>query len=170
MFPDECNINEMAFIWVHDRILAHLRSDEHSYIMESWSKDGITWTYPMNITDGQNSIIGGPCHLLKLIDGRFLCTYGYRERPMGIRAMISDDGDIWDKGYSLRNDGGYASSLHKQNFWQKWTVWGNNLDKHGMDMGYPTAIQCSDESILVAYYITNADGITHITTTKFKIK
>jgi hypothetical protein len=170
MFPDECSINEMAFIGANKKILAHLRSDEHPYIMESWSWDGITWTYPTNITNGRNSIVGGPPHLLRLNDGRILLTYGYRETPMGIRAGISDnEGYTWSEEIVLRNDGGYASSLHKQNFWQKWTVWGNDEDKFGMDVGYPVSIQLEDNSILTAYYITNSDQITHIATTKWRI-
>ena len=170
MFPDECSINEMAFLWVGNKILAHLRSDEHPYIMESWSDDGIVWTYPTNIDSGGYSVFGGPPHLLRLKDGRILCTYGYRKMPMGIRAIISNDnGQTWGKPDVLRMDGGWQSSLHKQSFWQKWTIWGNYEDKFGMDLGYPVSIQLSDEFILTAYYITCEDLITGIETTKWRV-
>ena len=107
MFPSEVNVNEMAFIWTNNGILAHLRSDQHPYIMESWSEDGKLWTYPTNIFVknkelGEN-VIGGPPHLLRLNDNRILCTYGYRLDKMGIRAIVSEDeGNTWSKPIILR--------------------------------------------------------------------
>ena len=49
------------------------------YALEVWSEDGgLTWTYPV-----EASFQGYPNHLLKLRDGRILCTFGYRRKPMG---------------------------------------------------------------------------------------
>ena len=159
----------MAFIWASDKILAHIRSDKHPYIMESWSEDnGKTWTYPTNIyAEDENSrgnIIGGPTHLLRLENGKILCTYGYRQsKKMGIRAIISEDeGNTWGKPIILRNDGGYLSSLYKKRFWQKQIHPGN-------DVGYPVSIQLDDGEILTAYYITTKDQITSIETTKWEL-
>ncbi len=179
MFPSEVNVNEMAFIWTNKGILAHLRSDQHPYIMESWSKDGITWTYPTNIFSNRESnrnIIGGPPHLLRLNDNRILCTYGYRfnsgkeekgpifKTGMGIRAIISEDeGNTWNNFFILRDDGGYCSSLRKKKFWQKKVHAGN-------DVGYPTSIQLDNNKILTAYYITCKDQITGIETTEWEYK
>jgi len=169
MFPSEINANEMAFIWASDKILAHIRSDKHPYIMESWSEDnGKTWTYPTNVyAEDENSrgnIIGGPTHLLRLENGKILCTYGYRQsKKMGIRAIISEDeGNTWGKPIILRNDGGYLSSLYKKRFWQKQIHPGN-------DVGYPVSIQLDDGEILTAYYITTKDQITSIETTKWEL-
>lgn len=168
MFPSEVNVNEMAFIWTDNGILAHLRSDKSPHIMESWSKDGITWTYPTNIfTDRESNknIIGGPPHLLRLNDNRILCTYGYRQLDgMGIRAIISEDeGNTWDKPIILREDGGFCSSLRKRKwYWQKKIHPGN-------DTGYPYSMKLDNEEILTAYYITNSDKTTHIAITKWNI-
>ena len=171
MFPDECNVNEMAFVWTDNGILAHLRSDDHPYIMESWSEDGITWTYPTNIfgtlfdLSGCN-IYGGPPHLLRLNDGRILCTYGYRKDKMGIRAITSkDEGHTWNRPITiLRDDAGYRSSLHKRKWRNRF-----RLSHPAMDVGYPISIQLDNDEILTAYYITCKDQITGIEATKWGV-
>ena len=55
---------------------------------------------------------GYPNHLLKLRDGRILCTFGYRRKPMGVRALLSEDGGrTWDLDheYVRRDNGGTTS-------------------------------------------------------------
>ena len=171
MFPDGIDGNEMAFIRTKDeRILAHIRSDNHPYLMESWSYDyGLTWTYPTHVySEAVGNIIGGPPHLLRLKDNRILCSYGYRRQPMGIRAIISEDeGETWQAPIILRDDAGYASSLHKEKW--LWSKFRFSKPNPAMDCGYPVSIQLEDESILTAYYITCEDRITGIEATKWKV-
>ncbi len=84
---------------------------------------------------------GHPCHLLQLRSGRIQCVYGYRRRPFGIRAAISDDeGETWDMGREIviRDDG-----LH-------------------IDLGYPASIQLKDGRILAIYYLHGEDHIRYI--------
>ena len=53
-------------------------------------------------------IWGYPPHLLKLRDGRILCSYGHRRDPLGVQAVISADGGrSWDLDHRaiLRGDG-----------------------------------------------------------------
>jgi len=166
MFPDEIDGNEMAFIATTNGILAHIRSDKHPYLLESWSENaGMTWSYPTKVSSARSNIIGGPPHLLKLNDGRIICSYGYRFQPMGIRAIVSEDeGRMWSAPTILREDGGYSSSLHKRKWKSKF-----KMPHAGNDIGYPVSIQCDDESILTAYYITGKDRITGIEVTKWKI-
>lgn len=169
MFPDECSINEMAFIQTKNGILAHLRSDEHSYLMESWSQDGIIWSYPTSVfvktKIRSENVVGGPPHLLRLNDNRILCTYGYRFDPMGIRAIISDnEGDTWSKPIILRDDGGFLSSLYKRKLRNRF-----RLPSPANDIGYPVSIQLDNDEILTAYYITCKNQITGIETTKWGI-
>jgi len=182
MFPDSIDGNEMAFARGHDdAILAHIRSDNHPALMESWSDDqGLTWSYP---TEAQISyidadiekknqvyineirnVIGGPSHLLELTDGRLLCSFGYRFKKMGIRAMTSKDGGrTWGIPRILRDDGGYLSSLHK-----KARPWHRKINIcPGNDIGYPVSIQLKDDSILTAYYVTPKDRVTQIAITKW---
>jgi len=166
MFPDGVDGNEMAFIKTKKGILAHIRSDKHPCLMESWSEDyGKTWTYPTLVYSQGKNVIGAPPHLLRLKDRSILCSYGYRQPPMGIRAIISyNEGKIWERPIVLRDDGGYSSSLRKRKLKNKF-----KLPHAGNDIGYPVSIQFDDESILTVYYITNSDRITHIATTKWKV-
>ena len=127
------------------------------YSLEVWSEDGgISWTYPV-----ESSFQGYPNHLLKLRDSRILCTYGYRLEPMGVRALISEDGGAtWDleHEYVLRDDGGTVS-----NEWppEKRPPPGFG----GADVGYPVSAELDDGRILTTYYITPSDGTTHVAVT-----
>ena len=58
------------------------RGDHH--LLQMWSDDGgRSWTEPI-----KTPIWGHPAHLLKLADGRILCTHGYRRPPLGVRAVL----------------------------------------------------------------------------------
>ena len=46
--------------------------------------DGRSWSTPV-----ATGIDGYPPHLLRLGDGRLICTYGYRKPPFAIRAVLS---------------------------------------------------------------------------------
>lgn len=151
--------NETGMVEVSPgRVLAHSRSEaedhDQRYLMERWSDDGgVTWTDPL-----RTDVWGYPAHLLKLDDGRILCSYGYRKAPSGVRAVLSDDsGQTWDlqNMHVLRDDGGIASNLRSDQ--SKW---------HG-DVGYPVSIELDDGSILTVYYITQTDGVTHTAGTRW---
>ena len=72
---------------------------------------------------------GSPPHLLQHSSGTLVVSYGYRERPYGIRAMISqDNGRTWRYDYVLRDDGPHP------------------------DLGYPSSVELGDGSILTVYY------------------
>jgi len=75
---------------------------------------------------------GLPPSLLRLNDGRILCSYGYRRAPFGVRSCLSgDEGETWgiEREVVLRADGA------------------------DFDVGYPSSIQLDDERVLTAYYI-----------------
>ena len=108
---------------------------------------GRTWHFVSRVSDW-----GGPTHLLQLDDGRLLASYGYRIRPYGIRARVSeDDGRTWGPELILRDDAG------------SW------------DLGYPRAVKLSGGEVMVAYYFNRADdkiqcdgGVRHIAGTIFR--
>jgi hypothetical protein len=96
-------------------------------------------TYVSKSTDGGRSfaqpvrvlpILGGsPPHLMLHSSGVIVMTYGYREKPYGIRAAISrDGGESWDVDIVLTDDAGNA------------------------DLGYPASVELGDGSILTVYY------------------
>lgn len=162
MFNGNINANEYSIIEIDENVLySVLRTPDSLMALESWSFDnGESWSYPKPL------IKGHPPHLLKLNDGRILCTFGYRWDKMGIHAIISKEikkGQIiWDKNIRiLRDDAGYPSSLYPKKIRKKLDGWA--------DVGYPVSIQLKDGSVLTVYYITTQDGITHIAQTKWEI-
>lgn len=132
------------------RLTALVRGESDPYdhrLLQLWSEDGgRTWSEP-----ARTGIRGHPAHLMKLEDGRILCTHGYRRRPMGVRAVLSeDDSETWDTDNPviLRDDGG-GHSPHR------------GEGTGAGDVGYPVSIQLADGEVLTAYYITPADNVTH---------
>lgn len=168
--PPGLHTNETGMVEVSPgRVLALSRvEDSPQYLVERWSEDaGVTWTAPL-----RTGIWGFPAHLLKLCDGRILCSYGYRRQPGGVRAVLSEDeGRTWnlDDVIVLRQDGGYLSKLREvdprlvpseesSTFKTRWRS----------DVGYPVSVQLPDESILTAYYLTESDGVTHTAVTRWQ--
>jgi hypothetical protein len=107
------------------------------------SDGGRTWSPPQD-----SGIWGYPCNVIKLDDGRLLCTYGYRREPMGIRAVLSDDGGhTWD----LENEIVLRADGHG----------------HGGDNGYPISLQMDDGHIFTIYYLNDEHNVTHIAGTNW---
>jgi sialidase-1 len=103
---------------------------------KSWSKATETYLH------------GHPPHLLTLRDGTMICTYGFRDEPIGIRAALSrDNGRTWlEKDIvSLRADG----------------------SGRGGDNGYPLTAELFDGSLVSVYYITRK-GITGVEATRWQ--
>ena len=156
--------DETALIEVTpNKILAMSRyteGDKSGYLLSTISHDGgLTWSNQI-----ETNIWGFPAHLLKLSDDRILCSYGFRKSPMGIRAVVSDDGGLnWDlsKEYILRDDAGTLSNKNEK----------SNLTggRSSSDVGYPVSKQLLDGSILTVYYITLEDGITHCASTRWNL-
>ena len=72
---------------------------------------------------------GNPPSMIRLKDGRVCLTYGYRARPYGMRARLSNDGGrTWADEIILRDDGG------------------------GRDLGYPRTVERPDGKIVTIYY------------------
>lgn len=95
---------------------------------------GVTWSEPVD-----TGIISGACpRLLKLSDGRLLLTFGRRQPPFGLRAMLSVDGKSWgDRAYILR-------------------------EAPNWDQGYTASVELGDGRILTVSYMQNAAGVTGI--------
>lgn len=151
--PESADGSESSFLEVSPgRVLCHTRN-EAGGLLERWSDDGgRTWTYPLLTT-----VLGFPPHLLKLTDGRILCSYGYRRDPMGIRVAVSEDqGQTWSDPIILRNDGGTPCALR------------HNPPSGTADVGYPISTQLPNGDIFTTYYITLEDGLTHSASTRWR--
>lgn len=93
------------------------------------SDNGAQWRLlgrPVPFTGGKS---GNPPSLIRLQDGRLCLTYGYRGKPYGILARLSEDeGQTWSDAVTLRNDG---------------AAW---------DIGYVRTAQRPDGKIVTIYY------------------
>jgi sialidase-1 len=92
--------------------------------LQTESRDGgKTWSAQRFVAHGY------PSHLVKLKDGTLITTYGWREKPMGIRAKISrDHGQSWSNEIVLTDDA---------------ATW---------DLGYPSTAQLADGSLVTIWY------------------
>ena len=92
---------------------------------------------------------GHPLQALRLPDNRVLVSYGYRHKPLGIRARILN-AECTDFATAheivLRTDGGTT------------------------DLGYPWAVQLDKNKVLVSYYYNVPGGPQHIAGTILEIK
>lgn len=107
---------------------------EHKLFTCRSADNGASWTEP-----AETVMEGRPGHLLKLADGRILCSYGRRLDPYGIRLCLSEDqGRTWDieREIIVRDD------LPNGN------------------LGYPTTIEYEPGKLFVCYYGQDTDGVT----------
>lgn len=126
------------------RLIMVMRDNGTRTLHQISSEDGgETWSelLPLPIT-------GYPAQLLDLDDGRILMTYGWRYPDFGVRAVLSrDEGRSWDVDQTIRIRGGLPNK----------------------NVGYPATVRCADGSLLTVYYGEDADGVTCIMTTRWKI-
>lgn len=113
-------------------LVCHMRSNWFS-TFQTVSKDGgRTWSRPEKLWD---DLLGAPVHLLELANGDILGTYGFREKPYGICAMLSKDGgETWD----IQNH-----------------IYINPISA---DLGYPCTVELTDGSLLTAFYAIEKEG------------
>jgi hypothetical protein len=92
---------------------------------------------------------GHPLHALRLPDNRVLLTYGYRHKPLGIRARILN-AECTDFATApeivLRDDGGTS------------------------DLGYPWSVVLDAHHVLVTYYFNVPGGLQHVAGTILEIR
>jgi hypothetical protein len=134
-------------------VVEHARDELYVVLRESRVTDylhgcrsedgGQTWSPPEKTT-----MYGYPGQLVKLEDGRILCTYGRRKAPYGIRAALSEDGGrnwLTEQEIIVRDD------------------------LPNGDLGYPTTIEYSPGKLFCIYYAQDADGVTCVMGSYFEI-
>ncbi|HEY9189191.1 MAG TPA: sialidase family protein [Bacteroidota bacterium] len=129
--PTICKLSNGRIIMIvrTTAINPYNNQDHKNLLWETYSDDnGKTWVEPYPIP-----IWGFPAHILQLKDGRVLISYGYRRKPFGQRACISDDGITWkhENEIIIRDDGPNG------------------------DLGYPVSIEIEPNKILTVYYQPN---------------
>jgi hypothetical protein len=107
--------------------------------------NGATWQF-CNRPVANAGMGGNPPTLTHLQDGRLLITYGFRDAPFSILAILSDDGgSTWSDPITLRTGAG------------------------NHDIGYPRTTQLDDGTVVTAYYWNDdADGDRYIAATLWK--
>ena len=109
-------------------ILAAVRSEKGGHLAITHSTDqGKTFSVPEQLT----ADLEHPADLIVLKDGRILLTFGERNAPRGIHALLSKDGGkSWDKANQI------VLAADAPNF----------------DCGYPSSVELSKGKILTIYY------------------
>ena len=105
----------------------------------SHCEDGIHWSKPKI-----HELVGQPFHPLLLADGRILLSYGYRNKPFGIRARL------------------LAKPLDNPDAAEEIIIRDDGLSP---DIGYPWAVELHDARVLLSYYWTDEHGIRYISGT-----
>lgn len=110
-------------------LLAILRSAAGGHLASSLSRDeGRTWSKPVRFSQDREH----PPDLLRLASGGLLLSFGQRNKPFGVQAMLSrDEGITWerDSRVVLAFDGDHS------------------------DLGYPVTVQRRDGRLVTVYYI-----------------
>ena len=129
---------EIGFLQTKEKkILAAMRAVDRSeggiHLSES-TDNGKTWSRPLRVTfDSEH-----PADLIELADGRIIMTHGQRTRPMGVQALVSDDG-----GTTWKQKDKLALAWQAPN----------------RDTGYPSSLVRRDGKILTLYYqVDNLDN------------
>ena len=137
---DEMVLAEPHLLELPDgRLICHCRGenedrDEVLTIFQSFSDDkGKTWTAPEMILEETQ---GAPSHLIYLSSGILLATYGRRQQPYGIMAMMSRDfGKTWEKDIRL-----YENTASD-------------------DIGYPSTVELDDGTLLTVFYKRDSEEL-----------
>jgi sialidase-1 len=116
-------------------LIVHIRNHNKANAgetLQSESPDGgKTWLvpHPLKLQGGGEGVWGLPSHLLRLRDGRLLMSYGYRRKPFGNQARLSEDGGkTWSSPLTISEDG------------------------LGGDLGYPSTVELADGLFLTVWY------------------
>ena len=123
------DVNETALLPLPDgSILAAMRSVTTAHLSTSISKDaGRTWSAPVLLTKDMEH----PADLIRLKNGDVLLSYGARNAPFGVAALLSrDGGKTWDMEHKM--------------------ILAD--DTANIDCGYPSSVQLSDGKIVTMYY------------------
>jgi hypothetical protein len=111
-------------------------SPEHRLYTLRSTDGGATWSAPE-----RTPMDGLPGHVIRLSDGRLLCSYGRRKAPFGVRMCLSADGGrTWD----------IASEIVVRD------------DLPNGDLGYATTIEYDPGRLFTVYYCQEPDGITGV--------
>jgi hypothetical protein len=123
------HFNETSVVELPDgRLLAAMRSEIGGHVSTVHSSDGgRTWTEPRMVTRNREQ----PADLIVTRSGEVVLTFGQRNRPLGVQALVSPDGGVtWDQSRRVILAG----------------------DAPNGDCGYPSSVELADGRILTMFY------------------
>lgn len=151
------NYNETSILfWPNGDMLAAVRTDSTFYSDDGFipvggvgtlsfchsNNWGLSWSKP-----AKSSLFGQPAHLLHWGEDGVICTFGQRKRPYCIKIAFSKDrGRTWEE-----------SELPLSPVGDSW------------DLGYPMTVALGSGEFLSFYYMTDAENIRGIYSTKWSI-
>ena len=113
-------------------LICHMRTNYFSTFQSISTDGGHTWSKAEKLWE---DLLGAPVHLMELANGDILGTYGFRNEPYGICAMLSKDkGQSWD----IQNH-----------------IYINPISA---DLGYPCTVELKDGSLLTVFYAIEEQG------------
>jgi len=152
-------------------------SDAKNTVVIVSEDDGFSWTPPK-----WTNIWGYPHEAIPLLDGRYLCIYGYRRPPYGVRGCISEDGVTWDKGneFVVREGGVPGATVTETPGSSRMTPASGKIKAGGIDwnnpgiyqhIGYPSVVQMPDSTVVVAYHEWDESEkpLQYVRCTRFKL-
>jgi len=113
-------------------------------LYQSVSEDGgVSWSDPVQILPDRG---GAPGHMMRHSSGAIIASFGFRDKPFGIKVMASFDGGVsWDAPEYV-----YHTEYVKPS-WDEYT--------RGCDIGYASTVELKDGSLLTVFYAyPNEDG------------
>lgn len=106
-----------AIVLKNGKMIVTVRSKSGIYIAES-TNDGVTFSNKRALLP---AAIDTPPHLMQTTDGTLVLSYGYRNAPYNIRAIVSkDNGESWSNEIELTSGGvdwdfGYPATIERGN-------------------------------------------------------
>ena len=145
----------LAAFWTHD-----MKNDSGLNVHTAFSKDaGETWSDPQDA-----GFWGQVTDVLGLRSGRVIAVTNHRREPMGVRAVLSDDGGAsFDEEHHLELWGIDPARVRSAPVLsKKRDLVEDAFDSyHHFTFGTPSVTQVSDGTIIVAFYVTE-EHVTYV--------
>ena len=145
----------LAAYWTHDT-----KTDSGLNVHTAWSSDGgDSWTEPRDAGFwGQVTDVAG------LLSGRVIAVTNHRRSPMGVRAMLSEDGGArFNEADHLELWGIEPAAVRSAPVLSKKRDLVEDVfdSYHFFTWGTPSVTQLSDGTIVVVYYVTE-EHVTYV--------
>ena len=115
---------------------------------------GKTWSPPEQLLEDRG---GAPAHIMRHSSGAIIVSYGYRDKPFGIRVSISyDGGNSFEEAEYV-----YHSEFVKPS-WNEYT--------RGCDIGYASTVELKDGDLLTVFYAYPDDNGAVIMQQRWSLK